>query len=118
MRTTYPRAASLKLCVLALLLAVSPGCRREQPAEQPAVTGPAAAPDRSTATAVASPPKDGPEGTPFYVIGISYPPAAAQCPTLAAELRRYAEAARSELLEAAKGRRKAGSSAPYELVLP
>ena len=117
MRTISPRASPLELCVLALLLAASPGCRREQPAEQPAATAPATTPAETTAT-VDSSLKDVTENTPDYVIGISYPPVAAQYPALAAELRRYAEAARSELIEAAKGRGKAGGSAPYELVLP
>jgi hypothetical protein len=117
MRTIFPRTSSLKLCALALLLAVSPGCRREQPTEQPATAVAPAATPAATAT-VDSSLKDVTENTPDYVIGISYPPVATQYPALATELRRYAEAARSELIEAAKGREKGEGAAPYELVLP
>ena len=117
MRTTSSRA-SLKLCAFVLLLAVSAGCRREQPAEQPAApTAPTAAPG-TVAAPVDSSLKDVTENPPDYIIGISSPPVATQYPALAAELKRYAEAARSELLEAAKGREKGEGAAPYELVLP
>ncbi|MEI2455722.1 MULTISPECIES: DUF3298 and DUF4163 domain-containing protein [Lysobacter] len=57
------------------------------------------------------------ETTPDYVIGISYATQAAKYPGLARELRRYADAARSELLEAAKGRTAKENPSPYELSL-
>ena len=62
--------------------------------------------------------KDVTEHTPDYLIGISYPAVASQYPALALELKRYAEAARADLLQAAKGREKGAEAAPYELVLP
>lgn len=117
MRTSFPRTSCLKLCALTLLLALPVACRREQPAEQPATpANPSATPDATTAAD--SPLKDVTENTPDHVIGISYPPVAAQYPALAAELRRYAEAARADLIEAAEGREKGEAAAPYELVLP
>ncbi|KQY52639.1 DUF3298 and DUF4163 domain-containing protein [Lysobacter sp. Root494] len=117
MRTTFPRTSCLKLCVLASLLAMSAACRREQPAEQPTAPAvPASIPGGKAV--VDSSLKDVTENTPDYVIGISYPQVAVQYPMLAAELRRYAEAARSDLVEAAKGRGKEEGAAPYELVLP
>jgi len=113
-----PLRASLFLALLAT--ASVPGCKRESP-EQPAVPAKAPAATTAPATAVATSAtdlRDVTENTPNYVIGISYPAVASRYPALATELKRYAEAARAELLEAAKGREKAGSSAPYELVLP
>jgi len=110
-----PLRASLFLALLAAASVV--GCKRESP-EQPAMPAKAPAGTTAVATATATDLKDVTENTPDYVIGISYPSVASQYPALAAELKRYAEAARADLLEAAKGREKAGSSAPYELVLP
>lgn len=118
MRTTSPRTSHLKLCLLALLtVAPLAACKREQ-TPQPATpaTSPTAAPGSTAAVDTSL--KDVTEHTPDYVIGISYPPVAGEYPALAAELKRYAEAARSDLLEAAKGREKGEGSAPYELVLP
>ena len=114
MRTNAPRTS---LCLTLLAVALLASCRREQPA-QPAA--PAATPATAPAAAVPADAalKDVTEHTPDYVIGISYPPVANQYPALAAELKRYAESARSELVEAAKGREKGEGSAPYELVLP
>lgn len=57
------------------------------------------------------------EATPAYVIGISYPPSAAKYPGLAAELKRYAHAARADLLEAVKGREAGDNQPPYDLSL-
>ena len=127
MRTRVPRTSTSygfgtnrlgPLPVLMLFVAVSlPGCKREQPGQAPAAvaqtpTAPA------TPVAANAPMQDVAEHTADYVIGISYPAVANQYPALAAELRRYAEAARADLLETAKGREKGEGSAPYELVLP
>jgi hypothetical protein len=99
--------------------ALLPGCRREQPAQPAAPATATEAPAATPATAAADASlQDVTEHTSDYIIGISYPPVASQYPLLAAELRQYADNARRELLDAAKGREKAGSSAPYELVLP
>lgn len=118
MRTTPPRTSHLKLCLLTLLIAAAlAACKREQPT-QPAgpATSPPAQPIPSTGMDTSL--KDVTENTPDYIIGISYPSVAGQYPVLAAELKRYAEAARADLVEAAKGREKGEGAAPYELVLP
>src|SRR3546814_20599549 len=61
--------------------------------------------------------KDVIERDPNYVIGISYPPHINQYPGLAAELQRYADAARSELMPDVAGLAGAQPSAPYDLPL-
>jgi hypothetical protein len=114
MRRSPLRALSY-LTLLAAALAA--GCKREQPG-QPATPATAAATAPAPAPAIDATLKDVTENTPDYIIGISYPPVASQYPALAAELKRYAEDARAELVEAAKGRAKGEGAAPYELVLP
>ncbi|HEV8694057.1 MAG TPA: DUF3298 domain-containing protein [Lysobacter sp.] len=98
-----------------LLLALT-ACRREQPAQTTAPGVSEAAP--AATTPANAPLKDVTENTPDYVIGISYPPVAAQYPLLAAELKRYADASRAELMEAVQGREKGSDAPAYELVLP
>jgi hypothetical protein len=113
MRMNVSRTSfALALLVAAMLAA----CKREQPAPAtaPAATAPAPAP----VAAVDASLQDVTEHTADYIIGISYPPVAGKYPALATELKRYAQGARAELVEAAKGRAKGEGSAPYELVLP
>jgi hypothetical protein len=57
------------------------------------------------------------ESTPRYIIGISYPQGASRYPGLAAELRRYADAARKELMTAVEGLGDDRPTAPYDLSL-
>ena len=126
MRTTPPRTAPfiapavLAMSVLALsTMALLGGCKREQPA--PTTAPPTTATPDATVALPAGPDaalKDVTEHTPDYLIGISYPAVASQYPALAMELRQYAESARSDLVEAAKGREKGTDAPPYELVLP
>ncbi|MFC5577742.1 PdaC/SigV domain-containing protein [Lysobacter niabensis] len=125
MRTTPPRTAPLiapavlAMSVLTLsIMALLAGCKREQPAPTtaPATTAPAASTTLPTGPDATL--KDVAEHTPDYLIGISYPAVASQYPALATELRQYAEAARSDLVEAAKGREEGTDAPPYELVLP
>src|SRR5262245_33375754 len=117
MRMNMPRTLSRLAPLAVMLLVVLAACRREQPVQPPAAS--ATAPEMESA-----PPagglelKDVTEHTSDYIIGISYPPVANRYPPLAAELKRYAEGARAELLEAAKGRAKGEGAVPYELVLP
>jgi len=115
MRTKRPRTLSRLAPIALALLVVLAACKREQPA-QPATT--ASAPQAPTATAPGLELKDVTESTPDYIIGISYPPVANRFPPLAKDLKVYADAARADLLEAAKGRGKGEGAAPYELVLP
>jgi hypothetical protein len=57
------------------------------------------------------------ERDPRYMIGISYPPIANRYPGLAAELKRYADAARAELMQAVAGMGQEKPTAPYDLSL-
>lgn len=105
----------LSICLLASALAMSllTGCRREAPeqqAESPAA--PAAAPAAATPAL-----EDVIETDPRYILGISYPPAVNRYPGLAAELRRYADAARGELMDAVAGMDEQTPAAPYDLSL-
>jgi hypothetical protein len=98
----------------ALLVVVA--CQRQAPAPQPgqapAGTATSAQP-ASTASATGL--ADVVESTPRYVIGISYPPEAAQYPGLAAALKHYAEASRKDLMDAVGGLGNDTPTAPYEL---
>ncbi|MEN1939510.1 RsiV family protein [Luteimonas sp. MJ246] len=107
------------LLLAALVLA---GCRRE--AEVP---GGAAVDAPPTAAARDTGPEQTPlvledvmESDPRYIIGISYPPGINRYPGLAAELKRYADAARADLMEAVDARDPDAPSAgaPYDLSLP
>src|SRR3546814_1300686 len=107
----------LSTCCLLFALAA---CQREAPAPE------AQAPESQTAPAAVPAPaapaapvelKDVIERDPNYVIGISYPPNINQYPGLAAELQRYADAARSELMQAVDGLAGEKPSAPYDLSL-
>lgn len=108
----------LPLALSAVLIA----CKREpEPAAPVATPGaPATAPGD---TAIAAPAdvklEDVSESTSDYIIGISYQVPAEQYPGLAAELKKYADTARNDLIEAAKARSQPGgaTSAPYDLSL-
>lgn len=83
---------------------------------------PVAPPQSAPATAAPAAPATAPmltdviETTPEYVVGISYPPSAAKYPGLATELRRYADTARADLLQAVEARKAADAGAsPYDL---
>ncbi|MGH8077050.1 MAG: hypothetical protein ACREPE_06970, partial [Lysobacter sp.] len=106
------RARVLGLSLMGLGLVA---CNREGPAP----AAPTPAPAVPAATAPPTPPAllaDVVETTSDYVIGISYPPSAAKYPGLAAVLKRYADAARADLLQAVKGREAASEGAPpYDL---
>lgn len=109
-----PDRAPLLLCSLLLLL--GGGCQRQGAA--PPVASPAPAAATSATTAAASPRlQDVVERDPRYMIGISYPPIANRYPGLAAELKRYADAARAELMQAVAGMGKEKLAAPYDLSL-
>jgi len=109
------RCSMTRLLALALLPLVLVACKRDQPAQQnlPAA-GPAAPVDGAGRVEL----EDVVEHTPDYVIGISYPPVARKYPLLAAELKRYAEAARADLLQAVQGKQKGESAGLYDLTLP
>jgi hypothetical protein len=109
----------LLLCALAAALAA---CKREpQPATPAATPGaPAQAPGEPAIVAPAGVKlEDVSESTSDYIVGISYQVSAEQYPGLAAELKKYADTARNDLVEAAKARSQPGgaTSAPYDLSL-
>ncbi|WP_305804553.1 DUF3298 and DUF4163 domain-containing protein [Stenotrophomonas sp. YIM B06876] len=105
-------------CAAVLVLLVAAGCGRNNEAgvaeQAPAVSaaGPAAA-----GTTAAPDLRDVIETTSRYVVGISYPPAAAKYPGLARALVTYAAAAKEELLEAVEVLGNDKPTAPYELSL-
>lgn len=106
------RGQGMRVLAAALMLVALGACRREVPAPQPA-----ARPAQTPAPAAAAAPlSDVAESTPAYVVGISYPPAVNRYPPLAAELRRYSDAARAELKQAVAGL-DGPPSAPYDLSL-
>jgi hypothetical protein len=99
-----------------LLLLVS--CNRGNEAASPGATAPGEHPASASTAPPAPPPlQDVIERDPRYIIGITYPPLARRYPGLAAELQRYAESVRDELMQAvaALGTRK--PDAPYDLSL-
>lgn len=109
-------------CLLLAALALA-GCRREADVPDGVVRG---GPGTDTASAAADQPppplvlEDVMESGPRYLIGISYPPGIHRYPGLAAELKRYADAARAELMEAVDGLETDSGGqerAPYDLAL-
>jgi len=109
----------LLLCVLAAALAA---CKREPEPIAP-VAAPGTPPPATGEPAIVAPAdvklEDVSESTSDYIVGISYQVPAEQYPGLAAELKKYADAARNDLVEAAKARSQPGgaTSAPYDLSL-
>lgn len=110
----YPVA--LRVCALSVVSLMAVACSRGPSSED----APAAANEVTKNAPVATPAvvlKDVVEITPQYVIGISYPPSAAKYPALAAELKRYADAARTDLLEAVQARDAAAGDMLFDLSL-
>lgn len=107
------RPACLAVGSIACVLFALVGCRRDG---APHASGPAAEP---VAAKAAPRPllEDVVEHDPRFVVGISYPPIANRYPGLAAELKRYADAARGELMEAVAGLGSEKPRAPYDLTL-
>ncbi|KLJ02030.1 DUF3298 and DUF4163 domain-containing protein [Luteimonas sp. FCS-9] len=90
------------LCVLPMLLLA---CQREVPVPAQPAADPAT-PDAGAVQPLSEVPaklEDVVEMDPRYIVGISYPPEANKYPGLAAELHRFAQAARDELKEALPG---------------
>lgn len=111
------REAVLRGCAVTLLVASVLACDKQGSGEG-VVSGaasPASKPAVVTAPAVKL--EDVVETTPEYVIGISYPQSAVQYPALAAELKRYADAARAELLQAVQSREAGTDTMMYDLSL-
>lgn len=104
------------LIVPALALALT-ACEREKNASPPvaaATTPPAPAVDAVPSGEL----QDVVETQPGYIVGITFPKSAARYPGLAADIKAYADAARTELVKAASGRGNDGSAADmYDLSL-
>lgn len=117
------RQSPLVAAILIGLLVTAVGCNRPAPdADRQSAADPAhpsALPD----PVVDDEPvvlEDVIEGTPDYIVGISYQGDAASYPGLARELKAYADAARQDVIDAGKSRPRgedAGSNAPYDLSL-
>ncbi|EGD11397.1 hypothetical protein XVE_0207 [Xanthomonas vesicatoria ATCC 35937] len=103
------------------MLALLAGCTQREPN---AVEQPEPAADAATATPAPEPlmVQSGPledviEHAPAYMVGISYPRGLDAYPELTALIRKYAQDARSELMEAVSGLGNDKPAAPYELSL-
>lgn len=111
----FPRLIP-RVAALALLPVLLAGCKRDD--APPAAAAPA--PGETVAPAGAAAPvvlKDVIETTPGYIVGISYPAQAAAYLPLAQALHAYAEAARTDLMQAVSGLKGAKPRAPYDLSL-
>lgn len=108
---TIVRTALVAALLCSVLLSA---CKKE------AETSPATQTPPVAAQPPAPPPvelKDVIETNSRYIVGISYPPAAAKYPALAAELHRFAEAARQDLMKAVAETDPQKQTAPYDLTL-
>ncbi|RDZ28269.1 DUF3298 and DUF4163 domain-containing protein [Lysobacter silvisoli] len=111
-------AAARRLAAVSLLALALAACKDQQPSAPTTAATPGTTPAAGTAAPVAPVElKDVVETTPDYVIGISYQTPAAKYPGLASELKRYADDARTDLIQAAQARKKGEGSAPYDLSL-
>lgn len=111
----------MRLLLLLAMAAALAACKREaEPAVAPTAPATSAtAPAPGEGAAASARLEDVSESTSDYVIGISYQVPSERYPGLAAELKKYADAARADLMEAAKARSTPGgaTSAPYDLSL-
>ncbi|MDH5823235.1 DUF3298 domain-containing protein [Luteimonas sp. RD2P54] len=113
------------ICLVLMLVLATAACRRESgppqvpaPAQDAQMSGPdGASVPRPAAPAVPVELEDVIEHDPRFVVGISYPSAASRYPGLAAELNRYAQAARAELAAAVDAMGEGRPPAPYDLSL-
>jgi hypothetical protein len=118
------RNSRLACAVAIVLLATVAGCNRESSSTtgaEPAVVADAqteGAPEPASSVQDVDL-TDVVETNAQYVIGISYPPSASKYPELAAQLKRYADAARGELMQAVAGQPQGelASAAVYDLSL-
>lgn len=100
------------------MVIVLASCNRGQQPTPGAAPAPAAAATAATAApAATSTLQDVIERDPRYMIGISYPPIANRYPGLAAELKRYADGARADLMRAVAALGQSRPAAPYDLSL-
>ncbi|MFP7721361.1 RsiV family protein [Lysobacter sp. A3-1-A15] len=112
---TRPFAWTLSL-VFALSFAL-PGCSGDPEPIDPAAGAPTPATAEPAPAVEPVELEDVVETTSDYIIGISYPPGAERYPGLAAELKRFADDTRAELLDAIAERGEGSSEGLYDLSL-
>jgi hypothetical protein len=102
--------AGCRAACFAMMLAGIVACGRDAPEPDgngaPAPASQAPAPSAPAADPAPVELEDVSEATADYIIGITYPQSASQYPELAAQLKRYADEARGELMEAVQARRQ------------
>lgn len=103
--------------LVAMLAVAVVACRREAPSQQVSVDTASPAPSGAPAERALTQLEDVVETAPGYIIGISYPQIASKYPGLAAELERYAQHERAEVVEAAEKRGSAPGAPIYDLTL-
>ena len=96
-----------------LLLVVLPACERGSPVAAPVAQAPVTPLQTPAAVSL----QDVVETQPDYIIGISFPQSAAKYAGLAQALKVYADAARSDLMQAVAGLNGQKPTAPYDLSL-
>lgn len=107
---------AIRACMFLLMAVAMFGCKREPSEAATTQSGP----DAVEAAASKKPVKleDVLEITPDYVVGISYPEPAVPYPELAAEMKRYAQGAHAQFLEAVRARADDGEEKTlYDLSL-
>lgn len=115
MRDIFSQHALALALVSALVVGLAACQRDSTPAGAPQATSPPL--EEIPATPAPVELQDVVERDPRYIIGISYPDVAMRYPGLAAELKRYADAARAELMQAVAGIGEQKPVAPYDLSL-
>lgn len=106
------------LVLVSLLAAMAvAGCRKEGAQGGPATASAQAGAASATGVVAAPALEDLMERDPRYLIGISYPPEARAYPGLAKRLKDYADAARTEVMQAVSGLGDQRPTAPYDLSL-
>ena len=109
------RLGVVRACAIVLAALAVAGCNRDRGSADVATTGPEAIATAPAAARVEL--EEVLEITPQYVIGITYPETAERYPRLAAEMERYAEAARAQFMEAVRSRGDGDNGVLYDLSL-
>jgi hypothetical protein len=115
-RTADTSPFNAALAVSLLSLALLSACKKEADSAASSASPPA----QTVAQAPAAPAvelKDVIESNSRYILGISYPPAATKYPVLAAEIHRYADAARQDLMKVVAETDPNAQDAPFDLTL-
>lgn len=113
--TLSPFRSVVRPLLAAGLIVAFAACDRERPAPAAAPAPPAVQPAPPPAQAIEL--KDVSESDPRYIVGVSYPPAAAKYPGLARALHDYTESARAALMQAVAAMPAGQSPGPYDLTL-